>query len=142
MKKLLLLFFILNLLLVKSLFAQQEPNKLLVEEYIRQSETQKKTGLIMLGAGLASTIAGTSMFAAAWGGSSAAVGVSGVILFTAGSLSTLISIPVIISSASKGRKAAKMSFVSEKVVYFQNGGASSVTYPALSFSIPFRSFKP
>ena len=142
MKKLLLLFFIFNLLLAKSLFAQQEPNKLLVEEYVRQSETQKKTGLIMLGAGIASTIAGTSMFIAAWGGASAAVGTSGVILFTAGSISTIISIPVIISSAAKGRKAAKMSLVSEKVIYFQNQGASSDFYPALNFSIPIPSLKP
>jgi hypothetical protein len=142
MKKLLLLFFIFNLLLPKSLFAQQEFNKLLIEEYIRQSETQKKTGLIMLGAGLVSTVAGTSMFLAAWGGASAAVGTSGVILFTAGSLSTLISIPVIISSAAKGRKAAKMSLVSEKVTYFQNEVASSASYPALSFSFPIHSLKP
>lgn len=142
MKKLLLLLVILTPLLTKSVFAQQEFNKLLVEEYVRQSQTQKKTGLIMLGAGIASTIAGTSMFIAAWGGASAAVGTSGVILFTAGSLSTIFSIPVIISSAAKGRKAAKMSLVSEKVIYFQNQGALSASYPALNFSIPFHSLKP
>ena len=122
-------------------FSQDNKSKILAEEYLRQSEKQKKTGLIMLGAGIGATVAGTVMFAAAWGGASAAVGTTGVILFTTGSVSTLVSVPIIISSASNGRRAGKLSLLSEKSDLSQTLGTGTKFYPALNFSYPIYSRK-
>lgn len=122
-----------------NLYAQDSTNKILIEEYIKQSENQKKTGLIMLGAGVGATALGTVMFALAWSGGSEVLGGSGVVLFTAGAISTLVSIPIIISSASKARKAAKLSIESRSLPGIQPNGISSVIYPAINLSIPFNS---
>lgn len=121
------------------LHAQDSTNKILIEEYIKQSENQKKTGLIMLGAGVGATALGTVMFALAWSGGSEVLGGSGVVLFTAGAISTLVSIPIIISSASKARKAANLSIQSRSLPGIQPNGISSVIYPALNLSIPLNS---
>jgi hypothetical protein len=122
-------------------FSQDNKGKILAEEYLRQSEKQQRTGLIMLGAGVGATVAGTVMFFAAWGGAAPAVGTTGVILFTTGSISTLASIPVLISSASNGRKAGKISLVNENSDQSQIMGMGRKSYPALSFSYPIYSRK-
>lgn len=122
-----------------NLYAQESSNKILIEEYIKQSENQKKTGLIMLGAGVGATALGTVMFGLAWSGGSEAAGWTGIVLFTAGAVSTLASIPIIISSASKARKAAKLSIQSRSLPGLQPNGISSVIYPAINLSIPFNS---
>lgn len=133
------LLFVLFCFSFGNLFAQAPNNKILIEEYIKQSENQKKTGLIMLGAGVGATLIGTVMFGSAWSTGSEVVGGSGVVLLTAGVISTLVSIPIIISSASKARKAAKLSIQSRSLPDIQPAGLSSVIYPALSLSIPINS---
>jgi hypothetical protein len=136
MRKLLFFSLLIWTGLTQPLIAQQDPNKLLIEEFLRQSEKQKKTGLIMLGTGLGATVIGTAMFGAAWGGGSEFVGVTGAILFTAGSISTLVSIPILVSSASNGRKAGKLSLVTGRIPNLPNTATSTGLYPAVSFSIP------
>lgn len=121
------------------LLAQNQENKLLIEEYVKQSENQKKTGLIMLGTGVGATVLGTVMIGVAWSGSSEAAGWTGVVLFTAGAVSTLASIPIIISSASKARKAAHLSIQSRSLPGIQPTGISAVIYPELNLSIPLNS---
>lgn len=122
--------------------AQSQENKILIEEYLRRSEQQKKTGLIMLGAGLGSVVVGTVLFGTGWSeGSEAAFG-SGVILFSAGAISTIISIPILVSSASNGRKAAKLGIGTSQIPDVHPNGLSAMTYPALSFSLPLTSVKP
>lgn len=138
MKKLVLIFVLLFSSFFE-LFAQNQENKLLIEEYLKQSENQKKTGLIMLGAGVGATVLGTLMIGVAWSGGSEAVGWTGVVLFTAGAVSTLASIPIIISSASKARKAANLSIQSRSLPNIHPNGISSVRYPALNLSIPLNS---
>lgn len=123
----------------ENLYAQDSSNKVLIEEYIKQSEKQKKTGLIMLGAGLGATVIGTVMFGIAWSNGSEIVGGSGIILFSAGAISTLVSIPILISSASTARKAAKLSVQSRSLPGIQPNGFSNVIYPALNLSIPINS---
>lgn len=135
----LILFIVLLFLSFEKLYAQDSSNKILIEEYIKQSENQKKTGLIMLGAGLGTTVIGTVMFASAWSSGSELVGGSGAILFTAGAISTLVSIPIIISSASKARKAAKLSIQSRSLPGIQLNNFSYVIYPSLNLSIPINS---
>lgn len=138
MKKLVLIFAILFSSFFE-LLAQNQETKFLIEEYLRQSETQKKTGLIMLGAGVGATVLGTLMIGVAWSGGSEAVGWTGVVLFTAGAVSTLASIPIIISSASKARKAANLSIQSRSLPSIQPTGLSAVIYPELNLSIPLNS---
>jgi hypothetical protein len=124
-----------------NLYAQDSSNKILIEEYIKQSENQKKTGLIMLGAGLGATLIGTVMFGSAWSTGSEVVGVSGAILVTAGVISTLVSIPIIISSASKARKAGQLSLDLNTARVLTPGGNSPSIYPGLKLSVPLNSAK-
>lgn len=123
------------------LYAQDSSNKILIEEYIKQSENQKKTGLIMLGAGLGATVIGTVMFGSAWSTGSEVVGVSGAILVTAGVISTLVSIPIIISSASKARKAGRLSLDLNTARVLTPGGNSPSIYPGLKLSVSLNSDK-
>lgn len=135
----LILLIVLLCLSFGNLYAQDSSNKILIEEYIKQSENQKKTGLIMLGTGLGATVIGTVMFASAWSNGSEVVGVSGAILLTAGVISTLVSIPIIISSASKARKAANLSIQSRTLPRIHPTGISAEIYPAINLSIPINS---
>lgn len=136
MKKLIFLFLFISVSFAKPVFAQQDPNRILIEEYIRQSEKQRKTGLIMLGTGIGASILGTAMFGAAWGGASEFVGVTGVTLMLTGTISTLVSIPVIVSSGLKGRKAGKLSLITAQIPQLGPLSNSAGYYSALSFSIP------
>ncbi|WP_111671294.1 hypothetical protein [Algoriphagus litoralis] len=122
--------------------AQNQESKILIQEYIKRSEQQKKTGLIMLGAGVGSVILGTVLFGVGWSDGNNAAGVSGVLLASAGSISTLVSIPILVSSASNGRKAAKLGISTSQIGDGLPTGFSTKTYPALSFSIPFNSKNP
>ena len=122
--------------------AQSLESKILIEEYIKRSEKQKKTGLILLGAGVGSVIIGTVLFGTGWNDDSSFALGSGAVLFTAGSISTLVSIPVLISSASNGRKAAKLGIGTARLTEPLPNGFYQKTYPALHFSIPFNSQKP
>lgn len=138
--------FFLTLSLFLALFARAQSQSLerniLIEEYIKQSEKQKKTGLIMLGAGLGSVLLGTVLFGVGWGDGSDVAAGSGAILMTAGSISTLVSIPILVSSASNGRKAAKLGISTARIPTSQPTGFPSKIYPALSFSIPINSKNP
>ncbi len=120
-------------------FAQDQETRFLIEEYIKQSERQKKTGLIMLGAGLGATLIGTVMFGSAWSTGSEVVGVSGALLVTAGVISTLVSIPIIISSASKARKAGQLSLDLNTVKVLTPGGYSPSIHPGLKLSLSLNS---
>jgi hypothetical protein len=117
-------------------FAQSDTQKQLAADYLKQSEKHKKTGLIMLGSGIGATIAGTAMFGAAWGGGSEFLGITGATLMLAGTISTLVSIPVIVSSASKGKKAGKLSLGMASISSAQPYGFVSQSYPSFNFSIP------
>ncbi len=118
------------------LIAQTSMQTQLAEEYLKQSEKQKKTGLVMLGSGIGAGLLGTVMFGAAWGGGSEFLGVSGVTLMLAGTISTLVSIPVIVSSASKGKKAGKLSLGIVTISSAHPTRINSQNYPALNFSMP------
>ena len=136
MKKLIFLCLLIPFVISKPLLAQQNPNQILIEEYIFQSEKQKKTGLIMLGSGIGGAILGTVMFGAAWGGASEFVGITGVTLMLTGTISTLASIPVLVSSGSKGRKAGRLSLQTAQIPKIGPSKNTSGHYPALSFSLP------
>lgn len=123
------------------LFAQDQETRFLIEEYTKQSEKQKKTGLIMLGAGVGATLIGTVLFGSAWSTGSEVVGVSGTLLGTAGVISTLVSIPIIVSSASKARKAGQLSLDLNTVRIITPGRNSPSGYPGLKLSVSLNSDK-
>ena len=139
MKKLisLIAFFLLASPILK---AQNEDNKLLIEEYLRQSEKQKKTGWTLIGAGAGAAALGLVLAASSDDWSDSSFG-SGIILFVVGSASTVLGIPVLISSASKARKAGRLSLGTQTVraPIFQN--SSWKIYPSLNFSVPLHSTK-
>ncbi len=120
---------------------QAQENKILMEEYLRQSEKQKKTGLIMLGSGVGSVILGTILFGTAWNSGSNFAGGASAFFLVAGSISTLVSIPVLVSSASNGRKAAKLGIGTTRLATPSSSGLSQITYPTWSISIPLNSQK-
>lgn len=136
------LFLFLFIVFLPETKAQNQENKILIEEYLRRSEQQKKTGLILLGAGVGSVILGTVLFATAWSNGSEPIGGAGVFLMTAGSISTLVSIPILISSASNGRKAAKVGIGTDRVPVPQLVGLSGKAFPTLSIILPINSQKP
>ncbi|MFN3999501.1 hypothetical protein [Algoriphagus sp.] len=131
----------LFLIFSQNLKAQNAESKFLIEEYLRQSEKQKKTGLIMLGAGAGSVILGTVLFGAGWNSGSTFAGGTGALLLASGSISTLVSIPVLVSSASNGRKAAKLGLGSTQIAAPSSRGIGPITYPSWIISIPLNSQK-
>lgn len=141
MNKFLLVLISLFLFLPKTQAQQSQESKILIEEYLDQSERQKKTGLIMLGTGVGSVLLGTVVFGAAWNSGSNFAGGASVFLLTAGSISTLISIPILVSSASNGRKAAKIGIGTTQLAAPVTGGFPQKTYPTWSITIPLNSQK-
>lgn len=136
MKRILVFLVFFGLGICQPLFAQQSSNQLLIQEYIKQSERQKKTGLIMLGTGLGSTIIGAVMFGAGWGDGSDTTAEIGAGLMVAGVLASLISVPILVSSSATGRKAGKLSLGLGEVQAFHPFGYRANSYPAMSFSLP------
>jgi hypothetical protein len=141
MRKFFLIIVAFSLFLPRIQAQQSQENKILMEEYLRQSEKQKKTGLIMLGAGAGSVILGTVLFGTAWNSGGNFAGGASVFLLTAGSISTLVSIPVIVSSASNGRKSAKLGIGTTQLVAPSSSGFSQKNYPTWSISVPLNSQK-
>lgn len=123
-------------------FSQEQATRLLIEEYLQQSEKQKKTGVILLSTGVGATLLGTVLFGIGWNDGSDVVGGGGVLLMTAGSIATLVSIPVLIGSASSGRKAGKFSLDLAQIEPLSPNVLRNQPYPALSFSFPLYSQKP
>lgn len=140
MRKLLTLL-ALFLIFSQTLKAQNAESKFLIEEYLRQSERQKKTGLIMLCAGAGSVILGTVLFGTAWNSGSTFAGGTSAFLLATGSISTLVSIPILVSSASNGRKAAKLGIGTAQLVAPSSRGITQITYPSWIISVPLNSRK-
>lgn len=132
----------LFLVFSQNLKAQNAESKFLIEEYLRQSEKQKKTGLIMLGAGAGSVLLGTVLFGTAWNSGSNFAGGASAFFLVAGSISTLVSIPVLVSSASNGRKAAKLGIGTTQIAALGSMRGTQKTYPTWIISIPLNSQKP
>lgn len=126
------------LLASPKLFAQNQDNKLLIEEYLRQSEKQKKAGITMIAVGASAALIGTLLAASSDDWDDFSFG-GGVILFTGGSAAAILGVPLIISSASKARKAAQLSLGANSARVIFPNGASRKIYPAIQLSIPINS---
>lgn len=129
------IFLALLVFTFSELFAQNENQKFLIEEYLSQSENQKKTGIIMMSTGAGAAALGLLIASSSNWDQPGFEG--GAILFLAGSVSVVIGIPVIISSASKARKAGKLSLDLNTARVFNPRESSNTTFPAVKLSFPF-----
>lgn len=130
-----ILFLVLSILASKNLQAQHQENRLMAEEYIRQSEKQRKTGLIMVGVGAAAVGLGTALISSSNDLGGFDVG-SGIVLFSSGFASTLIGIPVLISSGVKARRAAELSLQATRIQNPSILGQQTKVFPSIGISIP------
>lgn len=127
------------LLATQKLKAQNQDQRFLMEEYLIQSEKQKKTGITMIIAGLGTAGIGLLIAASSdWDSSGFA---SGGILFLAGSASTILGVPIIVSSAATARKAARLSVQADSSRLIYSDGSSVGIYPTLNLTIPLNSRK-
>lgn len=139
MKKL-ALFLALSISAFHHLHAQEQGNRLLIEEYILQSAKQKNIGLTMMIAGTAATGIGILMANNAYW-DEAAFG-AGILLTLGGGASTLIGIPVLISSGVKARRAAELSLQAVRVQDPTILGQKTKVFASVGISIPLNTKKP
>ena len=139
MKKLVLIFAILFSSFYE-LIAQTQDTKFLIEEYIKQSERQKKTAIILMGVGGGAVA--LSFLLALTADDWDSPGFEGsVFLFYAGSASVLIGIPIIVSSAANARKAGRLSLELNSARVLNQESPPKTIYPALKISLPLNSSK-
>lgn len=138
------LFFFLSILLLPVFtIAQQLPlkNQSVREELLLKSKNQKTTGFLMLGLGAAATVGGAALFADNFailgeGNDNAAAG--GAILFVAGGLSMLGSIPFFIASSNNKQKAMVIK-AGVKMEWIPRNSISvniNPQYPAVAVRVP------
>jgi hypothetical protein len=117
--------------------------RILKEDYLQKSKRQKTTGLVLLGIGAAFTITGVVIInnnndnvldPDQLAGAGAGAGV-----FLIGAVSTIVSIPFLISSASNKKKAMKFStgFKMEKLRTDKMQSPLPSYYPAVAARISF-----
>lgn len=94
----------------------------------------------MMGAGAGTVALGTLIAILSNDWASTAFG-GGVVLFFVGSASTIIGIPILVSSASKARKAGQLSLELNSARVIVPNGSAFPTYPALKVSLPLNSAK-
>ncbi len=128
----------LMLILALNLNAQNQEREFLIKEYLQQSEKQKKTGITMLVVG--SGIVALGIIIANSGEFSGSTNRLGHSLILVGIPVSIIGIPIIISSASKARKAAQLS-LGTQTVRMPILQETQKIYPALTFSVQLNSSK-
>jgi hypothetical protein len=129
MKKAIL--FLMPLLLTAASFCQQTnpaPSQT-KQDYLQKSKNQKTAAWVLLGGGAALLIGGV-----AWGSSDwEATGPS--VLFVAGGLSMLGSIPLFISSGKNKKRAISMSFKNEKVPWPLTNNVTNHSLPSITLKL-------
>jgi hypothetical protein len=134
MKKLFFILLFLGLSIPN--FAQNSnTNQALLEELVKKSEKQFKSGMVLLGGGSALLIAAVAVpnryeFINGTNNRRA----NNLLTWT-GILSISTSIPLFLSSGSNGRDAAKISLQSQAL---QTPLPNKTTYPAISLRLPIR----
>jgi hypothetical protein len=137
----LILILSISLILVLPSLAQDVASPTSKEILLKQSKRQRKTGFILLGAGVGATVIGGALVAKNFcilgcdSNDNALVG-TGAALFIAGAISAIASIPVLINAGSTAKRAAELSF-NTKPIYLPKGTYSGPpAIPSLSLSIP------
>ena len=120
--------------------AQDQGNRLLIEEYVQQSENQKRTGLAMVIAGSAAM--GIGYLIAINASLDDTDFATGSFLLLGGGASILIGIPILISSGVKARRSAELSLQATKIQNPLIPGSNSKVFPSIGISISPNTKKP
>lgn len=120
------------------LLAQSQENKVVIEEYIRQSDNQKKAGITMVIVGSVSTVLGVLLLNETWYNENSTGTSLGFIMTLGGSASTLIGIPIVISSGVKARSAAELSLQAVRIQSPIGPRRMIKAFPSLGISIPIQ----
>src|SRR5688572_17590363 len=105
------------------------------EDYIKKSNRQKTTALILLGAGVAMIITGLLLQSNDNDLNNLTQDITGIGIGGAGIVCTVISVPVFLASTRNKKKAAALSIKMEKAMQLQNNKFALMQYPAVSFTI-------
>jgi hypothetical protein len=119
--------------------AQNKDRDFLIKEYLQQSEKQKKTGISFFVVGSGMMALGLISLGVSNNLSDATIGI-GYSLIMIGIPVTVVGLPIIISSASKARKAAQLS-VGAQTVRTPTLRESQEIYPAITFTVNLNSSK-
>lgn len=138
MIKVILIFSLISILSF-NLQAQDNGREFLIKEYLKQSEKQRKTGVNFLVVGAGLTGVGIIALGVSSASSDSSDGI-GPYLILVGIPITIIGVPIIISSASKARKAAHLSLGTQTVQGLTLPQTQKV-YPALTFTVNLNSSK-
>jgi hypothetical protein len=111
------------------------------ETLLELSKKQKKTGFILLGAGVGAAVIGGALFASnfcLWGCDSndEALAGTGGILFILGVGSAIASVPVLINSGSTAKRAMELSVQSTPIFLPPNSHNGPKSHPSLQLTIP------
>jgi hypothetical protein len=131
------LIFSLIFMISLNLQAQDNGREFLIKEYLKQSEKQKKTGITFLLVGSGMMAAGIIATGISSNSSDSGDGI-GPYLILVGIPITIIGVPIVISSASKARKAAHLSLGTQTVRGLTLPQTQKV-YPALTFTVNLNS---
>lgn len=135
------LTFIFSFMLIISLNlkAQDKDREFLIKEYLQQSEKQKKTGITFFVVGSGMMALGLISLGVSNNLSDATIGI-GYSLILVGIPVTAVGLPIIISSASKARKAALLG-VGAQTVRSPILRDSQEIYPVITFTVNLNSSK-
>ncbi|MCH6234710.1 hypothetical protein [Cognataquiflexum rubidum] len=136
MKKLTVIFSLMMIISL-NLKAQNKDREFLIKEYLQQSEKQKKTGITFFVVGSGMAALGLISLGVSNSLSDGTIGL-GYSLILIGIPVTVIGLPIIISSASKARKAAQLS-VGAQTVRAPILRESQKVYPAITFTVNLNS---
>ena len=137
----LILFFSISLSLVLPSLAQEVASPTSKEILLEQSKRQRKTGYILLGAGVGAAVIGGALFASNFcllgcDSNDDALAGTGGILFILGSVSAIASVPVLINAGSTAKRAAELSFNTKPIYLPRNTHNGPRSYPAVQLTIP------
>ena len=136
MIKVILIFSLISILSF-NLQAQDNGREFLIKEYLKQSEKQKKTGITFFAVGSGMVALGLISLGVSNSLSDGTIGI-GYSLILIGIPVTVVGLPIIISSASKARKAAQFS-VGAQMVRAPILRESQKVYPASTFTVNLNS---
>ena len=137
MKKIFLLIALVPIFL-QSFSQSQLQNNFSKDDYLTKSRKQKTTAWVLLGGGVALTVAGIAVQVRDINDDNIGLDdffVRGTIIAIAGVVSSCISIPFFIGAAKSKRKAANVSMGNQPVLFQQQNSLVVKFQPALTFSI-------
>ncbi|WP_187176171.1 hypothetical protein [Algoriphagus sp. AK58] len=137
-----ILFIIMSFILVSPVMSQEKALSNQNENLLELSKKQKRTGFILLGAGIGGAVVGGALFASnfcLFGGCSSqqnALAGTGGILLILGVGSAIASVPVLINAGKTSKRAMVVSANSTPIYLLPDSHNGPKAYPGIQLSIP------